>query len=447
MTDSRAASAPETLLEARGVIQRFRLPNQGEFEALHDVSLTVREREVVAFVGPSGCGKSTLLRLLAGLTRPTAGQVLYRDRPIEGVLSTAAMVFQSFALLPWLTVEGNVAMGLAARGRVGTDHEAAVKHAIEAVGLDGFEQAYPRELSGGMKQRVGFARALAVEPEILFMDEPFGALDALTAENLRSQVVDLWQNPETGVSTLVVVTHGVDEAVYLAGRIVVFGSNPGHIREILDNPLPYPRDPRSPQFSAMVDRLHAILTATLLPEPERTATGIAARLVPFPRVHVSEVMGLLDHVADRAEGGDSVFDIAEQLGVDYDRMTAVVRAAEQLGWVVTPGDEVRLTPAGQQLVAGDSAERKELTRARVRDNALFTRVVGMIRENEGAIEMDEVLADLTICFPFSRANGLLRTVIEWGRYAEVLDYESRNRRLVLPEEERAAMVREDAAEE
>lgn len=435
-------TAAEPLLEARGVIQRYRLPNQGEFEALHDVSLAIREREVVAFVGPSGCGKSTLLRLFAGLARPTAGQVLYRGSPIEGVLSTAAMVFQSFALLPWLTVEQNVAMGLAARGKAGLDHEAAVQHAIEVVGLDGFEQAYPRELSGGMKQRVGFARALAVEPEILFMDEPFGALDALTAENLRSQVVDLWQDADTGVSTLVVVTHGVDEAVYLAGRIVVFGTNPGHIREVLDNPLPYPRDPRSPQFAAMVDRLHAILTATLLPEPERAAVGVAARLVPFPRVHVSEVMGLLDHVVDRAAGGDSVFDIAEQLGVDYDRMTAVVRAAEQMGWVVTPGDEVRLTPSGQQLVAGDSAERKALTRARVLENALFARVVGMIRENDGAIEMDEVLADLTICFPFSRANGLLRTVIEWGRFAEVLDYESRNRRLVLPEEERAAMVRE-----
>ncbi|MGH7533439.1 MAG: nitrate/sulfonate/bicarbonate ABC transporter ATP-binding protein, partial [Gemmatimonadales bacterium] len=430
MTDPSAANT--VLLEARGVIQRFRLPKQAEFEALRDISLAIREREVVAFVGPSGCGKSTLLRLLAGLTRPTAGQVLYRGQPVEGVLASSAMVFQSFALLPWLTVEQNVAMGLAARGREGTDHAAAIGHAIEAVGLDGFEQAYPRELSGGMKQRVGFARALAVEPEILFMDEPFGALDALTAENLRSQVVDLWQDPETGVSTIVVVTHSVDEAVYLAGRIVVFGSNPGHIREILDNPLPYPRDPRSPLFAATVDRLYAILTATLLPEPERAAGGVAARLVPFPRVHVSEVMGLLDHVADRAEGGDSVFDIAEQLGVDYDRMTSVVRAAEQLGWVVTPGDDVRLTPAGQQLVAGDSGERKALTRVRVLEHPLFARVVGMIKENDGAIEVDEVLGDLTICFPFSRANGLMRTVIEWGRYAEVLDHESRNRRLVLP---------------
>jgi NitT/TauT family transport system ATP-binding protein len=441
MTEPRPTAVPSAvLLEAKGIIQRYQLPNHGEFEALRDVSLTIREREVVALVGPSGCGKSTLLRLLTGLTRPTAGQVLYRSQPVEGVLATAAMVFQSFALLPWLSVEDNVAMGLAARGRSGGDHEAAVKQAIEAVGLDGFEQAYPRELSGGMKQRVGFARALAVEPEILFMDEPFGSLDALTAENLRSQVVDLWQNPETGVSTLVVVTHSVDEAVYLAGRIVVFGSNPGHIREVLDNPLTYPRDPRSPQFSAMVDRLHAILTATLLPEPERAAVGVPARLVPFPRVHVSEVMGLLDHLADRAEGGDSVFDIAEQLGVDYDRMTAVARAAEQLAWVETPGELVRLTPAGQQLVAGDSAERKALTRARVAELPLFARVVGMIKENEGAIEVDEVLADLTICFPFSRANGLLRTVIEWGRYAELLDHESRDRRLVLPEEEREKLV-------
>jgi NitT/TauT family transport system ATP-binding protein len=433
----------QPLLEARNVIQRFRMPGGGEFEAIRDISLAVREREIIAFVGPSGCGKSTLLRLLAGLTRPTAGQVLYRGQPVEGVLSSASMVFQSFALLPWLTVEQNVAMGLAARGTdAEPEVEAAVKHAIEAVGLDGFEQAYPRELSGGMKQRVGFARALAVEPEILFMDEPFGALDALTAENLRSQVVDLWQDPDTGVSTLVVVTHGVDEAVYLAGRIVVFGTNPGHIREILDNPLPYPRDPRSPQFAAMVDRLHAILTATLLPEPERQPVGLPARLVPFPRVHVSEVMGLLDHLADRAEGGDSVFDIAEQLGVDYDRMTSVVRAAEQLGWVETPGENVRLTAAGQQLVAGDATERKDLARIRVLEHPLFARVVGMIKENDGAIEVDEVLADLTICFPFSRANGLLRTVIEWGRYAEVLDHEARDRRLVLPEEEREALERE-----
>jgi len=251
------------LLEVCHATQRFRLPNGQVLEALRDVSLSVCEHEVVALVGPSGCGKSTLLRLFAGLARPAEGTVEYRGRPLDGVLGAAAMVFQSFALLPWFTVTENVAMGLEARGVDGAARRDAVARAINLVGLDGFEQAYPKELSGGMKQRVGFARALAVAPEILLMDEPFGALDPLTAENLRSQVVDLWRDPSTGVNTLVVVTHSVEEAVFLAGRIVVFGSHPGHVREVLVNPLPYPRQERTPDFEAMVDRLHAVLTATL----------------------------------------------------------------------------------------------------------------------------------------------------------------------------------------
>ena len=427
------------LLEARGVSQRYRLPDGQDFQALRDVSLTVREREVVALVGPSGCGKSTLLRMLSGLAKPAAGQVLYRGKPVEGVLSSAAMVLQSFALLPWLTVQQNVAMGLAPDGKLRSGDTAAAARAIELVGLAGFEQAYPRELSGGMKQRVGFARALAVEPEILFMDEPFGALDALTSENLRAQVVDLWLDPATGVSTLVVVTHSVEEAVFLAGRIVVFGTNPGHIREVLENMLPYPRDARVPAFTRMVERLHAILTATLLPEAERPAAG-PGRLLPFPRVHVSEVMGLLDHLVSRSDGSASVFDLAETLGVDYDRMTSVVRAAEQLGWVVTPGEIVRLTPAGRTLVAADEADRKSLVRARVQDHSLFARIITMLKEGEGAVEDDEILADLTILFPFTRPQGLYRTVVEWGRFAELFDHSARDRRLVLPADEMPAEV-------
>ena len=419
------------LLEARGVSQRYRMPDGTDFEALRNVSLTVREREVVALVGPSGCGKSTLLRMLSGLAKPAAGQVLYRGKPVEGVLSSSAMVFQSFALLPWLTVQQNVAMGLAADGKLRSGDAAAVARAIELVGLAGFEQAYPRELSGGMKQRVGFARALAVEPEILFMDEPFGALDALTSENLRAQVVDLWLDPATGVSTLVVVTHSVEEAVFLAGRVVVFGTNPGHIREVLENGLPYPRDARVPAFTTMVDRLHAILTATLLPEGERPAVG-APRLLPFPRVHVSEVMGLLDHLVSRSDGSASVFDLAETLGVDYDRMTSVTGAAEQLGWVVTPGEIVRLTPAGRTLVAADEADRKSLVRARVQEHSLFVRILRMLKEGEGAVDDDELLADLTILFPYTRPQGLYRTVVEWGRFAELFDHSARDRRLVLP---------------
>jgi NitT/TauT family transport system ATP-binding protein len=415
------------LLEARQVTQRFRLPNGQVLEALRDVSLSVHEHEVVALVGPSGCGKSTLLRLLAGLARPAAGSVLYRGQPLDGVLHAAAMVFQSFALLPWLSVAENVGMGLEARGLEGPARRDAVARAVNLVGLDGFEQAYPKELSGGMKQRVGFARALAVAPEILLMDEPFGSLDPLTAENLRSQVVDLWRDPATGVNTLVVVTHSVEEAVFLAGRIVVFGSNPGHVREELADPLPYPRKERSPEFETMVDRLHAILTATLLPEP---AAAAPQRLVPFPRVHVSEVTGLLDHLLTRPEGKGPVFELAEDLGVDYDRMSAVVRGAEQLGWVTTPGEIVQLTQDGRDWMALDDAARKDATRARLSGHPLFGRLLTMLRE-EGALEDEEVLADLTIYFPFIPAASLFQTVVEWGRYAELLDHDAEGGRLAL----------------
>ena len=420
-------SGDAVLLEARRVTQRFKLPNGQVLEALREVSLAVREHEVVALVGPSGCGKSTLLRLFAGLARPADGTVLYRGQPLDGVLGAAAMVFQSFALLPWLTVAENVAMGLDARGVHAGAQRDAVARAINLVGLDGFEQAYPKELSGGMKQRVGFARALAVAPEILLMDEPFGALDPLTAENLRSQVVDLWRDAATGVNTLVVVTHSVEEAVFLAGRIVVFGSNPGHVREELVNPLPYPRQERSPEFEAMVDRLHAILTATLLPEP--AAAAAPQRLIPFPRVHVSEVTGLLDHLLTRPGGKGPVFELAEDLGVDYDRMSAVVRGAEQLGWVTTPGEIVQLSQAGREVMAMDDAARKDATRTRLARQPLFARLLAMLRE-EGAVEDEEVLADLTIYFPFIPAQSLFETIVEWGRYAELLDHDADAGRLM-----------------
>jgi NitT/TauT family transport system ATP-binding protein len=429
----------EALLDARHVTQRYHLPNGQLLEALRDVSLTVREREVVAFVGPSGCGKSTLLRVLAGLTRPSEGSVQYRGQQLTGVLSASAMVFQSFALLPWLTVSENVAMGLDARGMEPQAQRDAVARAVNLVGLDGFEHAYPKELSGGMKQRVGFARALAVAPEILLMDEPFGALDPLTAENLRSQAIELWRDPATGVNALIVVTHSVEEAVFLAGRIVVFGTSPGHIREELVNPLPYPRRERSPEFEEMVERLHAVLTRTLLPEPEPTAPLAPQRLVPFPRVHVAEVTGLLDHLSTLPDGRGDVFDLAENLGVDYDRMTAVTRAAEQLGWVTTPGDIVQLTLAGREFLAADAYTRKAMVRDRFAAHPLSARVLAMLRdqgeegEEYGVLDEDDLLADLTIYFPFIPAETLLATLVEWGREAGILDHDADARRVMLLE--------------
>ena len=417
-------TAPPPLLEARAVSQRYHLPDGQLLEALRDVSLEVRPREVLALVGPSGCGKSTLLRLLAGLGQPTSGVVLHRGEPVRGVLASAAMVFQSFALIPWLTVEQNVGMGLGSLGVEGTDAQRAARTAIEVVGLSGFERAYPPELSGGMKQRVGFARALAVEPELLFMDEPFGALDPLTAEHLRTQVIEIWHSGATRVESLVVVTHSLDEAVFLAGRIAVFGTHPGHIRAMLDNPLDYPRDEGSEAFRVAVARLRGVLTETLLPEAE-PPRGAPAMPVPFPRVHVAEVVGLLDHLLARPGARGPVFELAETLGVDYDRMTSVVRAAEQLTWVRTPGEVVELTAAGREALGHGPADRQAAARDQLLRHPLFARLVAMASgEEEGAVDDADVLADLTILFPFVPAASLFETLVEWGRYAGLLDHDS-----------------------
>jgi len=426
-------TAPPPLLEARAVSQRYHLPNGRVLEALREVTLDVRAREVLALVGPSGCGKSTLLRLFAGLGQPTSGVVLHRGEPVRGVLASAAMVFQSFALIPWFTVEQNVGMGLEARGVAGTDARQAGQAAIEIVGLSGFERAYPPELSGGMKQRVGFARALAVEPELLFMDEPFGSLDPLTAEHLRSQVIEIWQAGATRVDSIVVVTHSIDEAVFLAGRIAVFGTHPGHVRAVIENPLPYPRDEGSDAFRAAVARLHGVLTETLLPEAEAVRAEAPTALVPFPRVHVAEVLGLCDHLTGSPGGRGPVFELAERVGVDYDRMTSVVRAAEQLGWVRTPGEIVELTPAGRAALAGQAPARQAAVRERLRQHPLFARLLAMVQLEEGALEDADVLADLTIYFPFIPAESLYETVVEWGRYAELFDRDAQAGRLTLAE--------------
>ena len=428
--------SPPVLLEARNLTHRFRQPNGQELEALRDISLTVREKEVVAFVGPSGCGKSTLLRILIGLMRPTSGEVRYRGEPLSGVLNSAGMVFQSFALLPWFTVAQNIAMGLEARDRGGRttrgDIAKAVERALDLVGLGGFANAYPKELSGGMKQRVGFARALAVEPELLFMDEPFGALDPLTAEHLRSQVIAIWRDGATKVSSLVVVTHSIEEAVFLAGRIFVMGINPGAVRAEIANSLPYPRQERSADFAAMVERLHAVLTETLLPEVKPAAAAAATpRLIPFPRVHVAEVTGLLDHLARRPEGRADVFELAEGLGVDYDRMTAVAHAAEQLGYVTTPGDVVVLTLEGRHLSTVALEDRKAALRARLQQHPLFARLLEMLRQGEGELEDTDLLEDLTIFFPFIPAQALFETLVEWGRAVELLDHDPSRERLWL----------------
>jgi NitT/TauT family transport system ATP-binding protein len=246
------------LLELKNVTKHFEQP-KGALRVLEDVSFALEEGEFVALVGPSGCGKSTLLRIINGLVPLTSGQVLYNGRQVDGINLECALVFQSFALMPWLSVKANVEMGLEARGVSPQECEKRASFYIDKVGLDGFEEAYPRELSGGMKQRVGFARALAVEPRVLLMDEPFSALDALTAISLREELLDIWHAPDMSVHTIMMVTHIIEEAVELADRIIVFSSHPGRVVADLRIDLPRPRDRRAEVFNAYTDKVFSLI--------------------------------------------------------------------------------------------------------------------------------------------------------------------------------------------
>ncbi|HEV3114170.1 MAG TPA: ABC transporter ATP-binding protein [Candidatus Binataceae bacterium] len=246
------------LLELKSISMEF-ARGKGRLRVLENISVTIEQGQFVAIVGPSGCGKSTMLRIMNGLIQPTSGQVLYQGQQLDGINLECGVVFQSFALLPWLSVKANVEMGLEARGVAPEQREARAATYIDKVGLDGFEEAYPRELSGGMKQRVGFARALAVEPKLLLMDEPFSALDALTAITLREELLDMWQAPDMPVHTMVLVTHIIEEAVELADRVIVMAATPGRIVADLGIDLPRPRDKRHEGFNAITDRIFSLI--------------------------------------------------------------------------------------------------------------------------------------------------------------------------------------------
>jgi len=246
------------LLELKQVSKSY--PHaKGSLRVLNEISFSVERGEFIAIVGPSGCGKSTLLRIINGIVPATSGQVLYNGQQVDDINPECAMVFQSFALLPWLSVKANIELGLEARRIAPAERERLVTRYIDKVGLDGFEEAYPRELSGGMRQRVGLARALAVEPAVLLMDEPFSALDALTAIGLREELLDLWQAADSPVKTIIMVTHIIEEAVELADRILVLSTGPGRLVGDIKVELQRPRDRRGESFNQLTDRVFSLI--------------------------------------------------------------------------------------------------------------------------------------------------------------------------------------------
>ena len=414
------------LLEIRNLFQHFPLAGGQSMEILHDVSLEIREQEVVAILGPSGCGKSTLLRLVIGLEGPSSGRILYRGKVQTGLNPSAALVFQNFALFPWLTVQQNVAVGLSNLALRAEERDKRVQRVIDAVGLEGFEEAYPKELSGGMKQRVGFARALAVEPEILCMDEPFSALDVLTGETLRNEVIDLYTSKTSPVNTILMVTHSISEAVFMATRIVVMGAHPGTIRAVLENPLPYPREEHHPDLLNLSQKLHALITQTVMPEePARgAAPGVRRPFVQsIPTVSLAATVGLLEVLEN--EGAMELFELTRRVDLEFTQLLLVVKAAELLGWVATPGQRVEMTEEGRKFLAADINTRKKLLNARLREIFVFNLIIQMLKQYENGEVPDEIiLGELALHFPHERPQRILRTVVAWARYAKLFKYSS-----------------------
>lgn len=432
--EATAVQADQKLIEVKGISQEFKLPNGKELKVLNNVSLCVNKREVVALLGPSGCGKSTILRILAGLIPPTKGEVLYHDQPLHDLNTGVSIVFQSFALFPWMTVAENIQTALQSRGFPPNEIDDRAQKAIQMVGLAGFEDTYPRELSGGMKQRVGMARALSVDPEILFMDEPFSHVDALTAESLRAEIIDIWAAHDKNPSSILLVSHDIAEVVYMADRIVVLGANPGHLVKIVENKLPRPRDYRSVEFTKMVDQLHEIITGHEIPdEPATTAapSGPSA-CESLPDAFPSVIVGILEYL-DAREGKEDVFRIATETEKEFGEVLKVVKAAELLDFVDTPKRMVVLTPDGQRFVKATSQERQNIWKEQLLKLGLFKQVNDMLSKHPRA-KLDAELIQEIIIFNLPNENfeKTFETFIQWARYGNLFAYDEDTQKIFYP---------------
>jgi NitT/TauT family transport system ATP-binding protein len=429
-----ALQAVIPVIEARAVEKNFHRPGGESIQVIAPVSLRVEAGVITALLGPSGSGKSTLLRMLCGLTAPSAGEVLWHGEPLRGASPDAAIVFQNFALFPWLTVLENVAVPLAARGIKHDEGRDRATRALDTAGLKGFEKAYPKELSGGMKQRVGFARALAVEPEILFMDEPFSALDVLTAENLRGELMELWLSRKIPTKSIFLVTHNIEEAVLLADRIVVLGRNPARIRADFRVPLRHPRDRNSGEFLLYVDYIYKLLTQPEL-EAAPPHSGRGTTRAPYPRLpqaRQGSIAGLMELLNERG-GKEDVYRVAEELRMNVDDLLPIIEAAVLLSFAQSERGDVEVTPAGKAFAEAGIAVRKDLFRA-----AALARVK-LLQQMNSALSSK---SDHTMPLEFFRdilrehisdeeVQKQIDTALNWGRYGDIFTYNAESGRLQL----------------
>ena len=421
-------SAPAPLLELRKINQVYGTGKKS-FAAVSDVNLALLEGEFVALLGPSGCGKSTLLRIATGLQRPTEGELLYRGAHLEGVNPHATIVFQTFALFPWLTVQQNVEVALKARGVPPKLRTARALDLLDRVGLDGFETAYPRELSGGMRQKVGFARAMAVEPELLCLDEPFSALDVLSAEALRGELLELWTSGRIPTRAILMVTHSIEEAVFMADRIVVMDKHPGRVVADVRVDLPHPRPRKDGRFLALVDKVYAILAGQTQPEHIElgTAPGEPGPTRRLPHVTVNSLAGLLEQLGEMPQNRADIYQLAKEFKMNSDQLLRLTEAAELLGFATISQGDILLNALGETYAEASILARKEIFASRIRRLPVFKWLMALLRSaDKNQLSWDVVQAALELEFPPEEAERQLDTAVNWGRYAELLAYDDSN---------------------
>lgn len=423
-------STSSTIIEVKNITKSFRKAEHQDLLVLDNINLTMKEGEIVALLGRSGSGKSTMLRIIAGLINPSSGEVLYRNKKVMGAVHGIAMVFQNFALMPWLTVLQNVELGLEALGVPRQERRARALKAIDIIGLDGFESAFPKELSGGMKQRVGFARALVVNPDILLMDEPFSALDVLTADNLKSDLLDLWQEKRTNTNGILFVTHNIEEAAYLADRIIVFNSDPGSIRAELKVDLVHPRNEQSEEFRQIVDRIYTLMTTR--PQDEKSLVrrvitkkiGLGYRL---PDADVAELSGLLETLDESEHHGKmDLPEVADYLSLNIDDLFPITEVLEILGFAMVSQGDIELTKAGRLFANADILERKKIFASHLLKTVPLAERIRRVldeRPNHRA-NKERFINELEDYLSEQEAEKVLRTIIDWGRYAEIFAYDN-----------------------
>ncbi len=436
-----AIATHETLVEVAGCRQAYHKDASADVVVLDDVNLTLKSGEIVGLLGRSGSGKSTLLRIVSGLLAPTAGRVEWRGKQVHGPADGVAMVFQSFALFPWLTVQENVEIGLEARGVAREERETRAEQAIDLIGLGGYEHAFPKELSGGMRQRVGLARALVVHPDLLLMDEPFSGLDVLTAETLRTDMIDLWAEGRLPAKSVLLVTHNIEEAVLMCDRILVFSSNPGRVASELIVPFAHPRNRLAPDFRQMVDDIYALMTRrpppARVPQPGAAATAVA-QTHAIHSVSVNLLAGLMETLAAPPyDGRADLPPLSAALQLEVDDLLPIGEAMAMLGFGEMVEGDIHLSESGIAYVNGTVDERKEIFANALKSRVPLAAAIRQVLDERwnhraSAVRFRDELED-TMSPDY--AEDTLHALINWGRYAELYAYDEDADQFYLEEDE------------